>query len=218
MLSPSVVPGPRQSLDIIQKIAGVRMNDEEGKAEQVEGLLATPNLAEALESEQFRRFLDQVPIAIVVAEMKARERIIYANPEFENLSGQSAIELEGKPWSVLRGESVGGAERRLSTAVTEASDCVGTFRIDLAGREPALVDVYSNVIVDDDGTPAFRLAALVDVRGHAPTEREELENRIREKDTLLYEIQHRVKNNLQMITALIRLETRKCTRSCHHSF
>jgi len=40
---------------------------EEGKAEQVEGLLATPNLADALESEQFRRFLDQVPIAIVAA-------------------------------------------------------------------------------------------------------------------------------------------------------
>jgi two-component sensor histidine kinase len=103
---------------------------------------------------------------------------------------------------------VGREERRLSTAVTEASDCVGTFRIDLAGSEPALVDVYSNVIVDDDGTPAFRLAALVDVRGHAPADREELEKRIREKDTLLYEIQHRVKNNLQMITALIRLEAR----------
>src|SRR6202050_2059853 len=76
---------------------------------------------------------------------------------------------------------------------------VGTFRIELPGHEPAIVDVYSNVIVDDEGTPAFRLAALVDVRGHATTDREELENRIREKDMLLNEIQHRVKNSLQMI-------------------
>ncbi len=37
---------------------------------------------------------------------------------------------------------------------------------------------------------------------------EELEQRIGEKDTLLRELQHRVKNNLQMITALIRLEAR----------
>ena len=35
-----------------------------------------------------------------------------------------------------------------------------------------------------------------------------LEARVREKDTQLRELQHRVKNNLQMITALIRLETR----------
>jgi PAS domain S-box-containing protein len=188
------------------------MNEEEGKPDQVEGLLATPNLADALESEQFRRFLDQVPIAIVVAEMKARERIVYANPEFEKLSGHTATEVEGRPWSVLRGQGVDGTERNLSAAVMEASDCVGTFRIELPGQEPAIVDVYSNVIVDDAGTPAFRLAALVDVRAHAATDREELENRIREKDTLLYEIQHRVKNNLQMITALIRLETRNVPR------
>lgn len=33
----------------------------------------------------------------------------------------------------------------------------------------------------------------------------------RDKDTLLLEVQHRVKNNLQMITALIRLETRNAS-------
>src|SRR4030095_10150019 len=38
--------------------------------------------------------------------------------------------------------------------------------------------------------------------------REELEKQLRDKDVLLREIQHRVKNNLQMITALIRLEAR----------
>jgi two-component sensor histidine kinase len=188
------------------------MIEEDGKAEQVEGLLSTPNLADALESEQFRLFLDQVPIAIVVAETKARECIVYANPEFEKLSMQTAAEVEGKPWSVLRGQSLDGTGRNLSAAVAEGSDCVGTFRIELPGHEPAIVDVYSNVIVDDEGTPAFRLAALVDVRGHATTDREELENRIREKDMLLNEIQHRVKNNLQMITALIRLETRNAPR------
>src|ERR1700730_14715102 len=116
------------------------MTEEGGEAGQVEGLLATPNLADALESEQFRRFLDQVPIAIVVAETKASERIVYVNPEFEKLSGQKATEGEGKPWSVLRGQSLDGSERNLSAAVAEASDCVGTFRIALPGHEPAIVD------------------------------------------------------------------------------
>ena len=55
----------------------------------------------------------------------------------------------------------------------------------------------------------FRLVALVE-RG--PSERpQDLEQRIQEKDTQLQELQHRVKNNLQMITALIRVEARGVT-------
>jgi PAS domain S-box-containing protein len=185
------------------------MTADDEETEQVEALLTTPDLAGALESEQFRRFLDQVPTAIVVSEMKGRERIVYANPEFEKLSGQHATEVEGEPWSVLRGIGEGeNTERRLGAAVMDSSDRVGTFQIERAGREPSVVDAYSNIIEDDDGTPAFRLAALVDVGAHGKAQREEFEQRIREKDTLLLEIQHRVKNNLQMITALIRIEAR----------
>lgn len=179
--------------------------------EQVERLASTPDLARALETEQFRRFLDQIPIAITVSEMEHAERIIYANLEYEKLCGQSAAEIEGKSWDVLRGEGFGkeaGHGRRLSTAVVETSDYVGTFRIEGANHEPTIVDAYSNVIVDETGSPALRLVALVDVSAHHEARREELERQIQEKDILLREIQHRVKNNLQMITALIRLEAR----------
>ena len=181
------------------------MTADDARAEKVEALLATPDLAGALESEQFRHFLDQVPIAIVVSEMKGHERIAYANPEFEKLSGQTAAEVKGKPWSILHGD--GENRRKLGAAVVESIEYVGTFQIEGAGREPVLVDVYSNIIEDDNGTPAFRLAALVEVGVHGQ-QREEFEHRIREKDTRLLEIQHRVKNNLQMLTALIRIETR----------
>jgi PAS domain S-box-containing protein len=185
------------------------MPADEENTQQVEALLATSDLAGALESEQFRRFLDQVPTAIVVSEMRGRERIAYANPEFEKLSGDSSADMEGKPWSVLPGEGDGeDSESRLGAAVVDSNNCVGTFRIERAGREPAIVDAYSNVIEDDDGVPAFRLVALVEVGVDGQAQREEFDQRLREKDTLLLEIQHRVKNNLQMITALIRIETR----------
>jgi two-component sensor histidine kinase len=92
--------------------------------------------------------------------------------------------------------------------VAETSDYVGVFRIERPGQEPALADAYSNVIQNDEGVPLFRLVALVNVTPHGKAEREALKEKIREKDTLLREIQHRVKNNLQMITALIRLEAR----------
>ncbi|WP_329662454.1 sensor histidine kinase [Geminicoccus sp.] len=182
------------------------MTADADKTGQVDHLLSTPNLAGALESEQFRRFLDQIPIAIIVAELKDEERIVYVNPEWEELSGQAVTELEGQSWTALRGEDCSDPTRKLGDAVTEMEDRVGAFRIERAGREPAVVDAYSNLIEDDHGKAAFRLAALVDVQTHAQEQRQELESRILEKDTLLKELQHRVRNNLQMITALIRLE------------
>jgi PAS domain S-box-containing protein len=185
------------------------MTEPEENAETVGALLATPHLADALESEPFRRFLDQVPIAIVVAELKDPEQIVYSNPEFEKLSGLSAAEVAGQPWSVLpgRGESADAAQE-VGAFIVNSNDFAGTFRIERDEAEPAIVDVYSNVIEDEDGTPAYRLAALVDVGQRDQAQREEFEQRIREKDILLWEIQHRVKNNLQMIAAVMRIEAR----------
>src|SRR5947207_14359499 len=90
------------------------MTASDEKAEQVQELLAVPDLADALESEQFRRFLDQIPIAIVVSELRHGERIVYANPEFEKLSGRAAAEVESRPWSVLPGQGEGRTSRTSS--------------------------------------------------------------------------------------------------------
>ena len=186
--------------------------DDEKSAEtlsQIEALVATPALADALESEQFRRFLDQVPIAIIVSQMGANERIVYANPEFERVSGEITAALEGKPWSVLQSRSADPASSlALGRAIAEGSDFLGTFLVTAEGGQEEHVDAYSNVIEDEQGVPAYRIAALVKVGIHKHEEQEELRKRLREKDALLLEIQHRVKNNLQMITALMRIEAR----------
>jgi two-component sensor histidine kinase len=70
------------------------------------------------------------------------------------------------------------------------------------------VEAYSGVIQDEDSQEKYRIAALVDVTERARAQREEFARQIRDKDLLLKEIQHRVKNNLQLITAFIRLEAR----------
>jgi two-component sensor histidine kinase len=184
------------------------MTADSEKAEAVEQLLDTPELATALESEQFKKFLDQVPIAIAVSDLNAKERVVYANPEFEKLSGLKAVSLARENWAALAG--IGLREHKdktLADSLLNETDFVGTFRLDRGVDEPAVVDAYSNVIVDDDGKICFRLVALVDVSLHGEAG-PSIEERVREKDTLLRELQHRVKNNLQMITALIRLETR----------
>lgn len=176
---------------------------------RIEQLLETPALAEALESDQFKQFLDQVPVAIAVSELKPSEHIVYANAEFERLTGQLAASLIGEPWDRLPGiASEPEKLPKLGKAITEDRDHIGAFTIEHDGAATA-VDAWSNIIEDDHGASVFRLVALVE-RG--PSERpQDLEQRIQEKDTQLQELQHRVKNNLQMITALIRVEARGVT-------
>jgi two-component sensor histidine kinase len=175
---------------------------------QVEQLLDTPDLAHALESERFKQFLDHMPVAIAVSELRAPERVVYANLEFERLSGMASADIVGRGWDGLPGRGQAeGDTRSLGAAVAAEQEYIGLFHIDCPGGART-VDAWSNLIEDDDGSPQFRLVALAEAGQRSEAHREELERLIEEKDVLLRELQHRVKNNLQMITALIRLEAR----------
>jgi two-component sensor histidine kinase len=193
------------------RMTGTPDNDDAS----MQQLLDTPDLAEALGSDRFKQFLDNVPIAIAVSELKPSEHIIYVNVEFERLSGTAATDIQGKPWSFLPGQAAASDDdRALSDAIADEQDYIGTFLIehDVAAKT---VDAWSNIIDGEDGHPVFRLIALADASRRGDINLEEFEQQIREKDILLNELQHRVKNNLQMITALIRMESRRIPGDAH---
>lgn len=174
----------------------------------VDQLFDTPDLAHALESDRFKHFLDHVPVAIAVSELRAPECVVYANLEFERLSGMRSAEIVGRGWDSLPGQGhAEGDPRRLGEAVVGEQEYVGIFQIESAGGART-VDAWSNLIQDEDGAPRFRLVALAEAGQRSEAHQQELQRLLEEKDTLLRELQHRVKNNLQMITALIRLEAR----------
>ncbi len=175
-------------------------------------LLGDRDLAGALDSDHFKQFLDHVPFAIAVAELQPEERITYVNLEFERLSGQPAAELRHQPWSSLKAiGSNEGNERHLSDAIPEGEDHIGSFRMGpkSSAGESIDVDAWSNVIQDEGGTAMFRLVALAPVQPARRSEAHAALEQLHEKDMLLRELQHRVKNNLQMITSLIRLASRQ---------
>jgi len=183
--------------------------DKERQTDQVEQLLDSADLAEALESDQFKLVLDQVPVAIAVSELKSPERIVYSNLEFERLSGRPSQDIVGRPWSILLGRRHSDGEHLpLGEAIVEGGDFIGPFAIECEGADPHIVDAWSNIIENDAGDAVFRLVALIAIGTRSDQDREALEQRIRDRDTLLRELQHRVRNNLQMVTALIRLEAR----------
>ena len=179
-------------------------------AEQVGELLSSPEMARAIESDECKRILDHVPVGIVISWRIANEqRIVYANAAFQELTGLVAAEIDGSPWSVLDiFVHEDDPELTLGQAVASGEDFLGTFRADRAGGTSILAQAYAGVIEDEHGAESYRIAALVDVTDRERAQRDEFERQIRDKDLLLKELQHRVKNNLQFITALIRLEAR----------
>jgi two-component sensor histidine kinase len=173
----------------------------------VEQVLETPDLAVALERDWFKSFLDQIPVAIAISELKPAEKIVFVNAEFARLTGQGPDLLVGNSWDQVKGEAVATAVAPLAKAVVDQQDYIGVFTLQTDERV-LVVDAWSNVIEDEKGAPVFRLVALVENAALSTSPLAELHERVREKDTQLKELQHRVRNNLQMITALIRAEAR----------
>lgn len=187
--------------------------EEQGKAhsaasEQVSDLFDSPEFAKAVETEEFKLFLDHLPIAIVISKLlRGEQRIIFANKAYEQMTGQQFAKIRGQGWSILdafKGED--DPKVTMEQALLKWEDYLGTFRLEHA--EPILVEGYAGIIEDDDGVEKYRIVAIIDVTVRARAQREEFARKLQDKDTLLKELQHRVRNNLQLITALIRIDAR----------
>jgi PAS domain S-box-containing protein len=178
--------------------------------QQVSELFDSLELTQAIDTEEFRVLLDHIPIPIAISKpMRGEQRIVYANKAHAALTGQTCEEIRGKGWSILDSFTLEDEPHLTFTqALAKADDdFLGTFK----REQPklALVEAYSGLIENDDAGKTYRIVALVDVTERERTQREEFARRLRDKDMLLKELQHRVKNNLQLITALIRLDARQ---------
>lgn len=174
----------------------------------VNDLFDSLELSQSIETEEFRIFLDRIPVAIVISKLvRGDQRIVYANKAYEDLTGQASKDVLGRGWSVLNSFILEDEPRTsFDAALTKGDDFIGTFR----REQPKLtmVEAYTGNIENDDAGKAYRIVALIDVTERERTQREEFAQQLRDKDMLLKELQHRVKNNLQLITALIRLDAR----------
>jgi two-component sensor histidine kinase len=181
-----------------------------GSSDHLDDLLANPELGEALEHESFKHFLDYLPIAIVISRLVGQNpRIVYANRAFETLTGIASDHTVGNDWSLLDGYChEEEPDRRLGQAILSGEDYLGCFVPCQADERTACIDVSTTQVQREGESDTFRLAALIDVSQRDHAIRQEFEKTLRDRDVLLRELQHRVKNSLQIITALIRIEGR----------
>jgi PAS domain S-box-containing protein len=133
-------------------------------------------------------------------------RILFVNDAFLTTYGYEEEELIGKSILIVRGGS------------TEEKDADTILRDSLAGgwngevnnqrKDGSIfpVELWTSMVHNDEGNPVAVVGVARDI-----TERKKAEEQIRlslhEKEVMLKEIHHRVKNNLQVISSLLNLQS-----------
>jgi PAS domain S-box-containing protein len=156
----------------------------------------------------FARILDLAADAIIAVNV--RKSIIFFNRGAEAAFGYSAEEVRAKPLKLLfRGGLAGFHPERIAPLETSAEKAATVERREIVGRRKDGSEFPARVAlsrIEFDGETVLSLM-LQDVTSHAFTE-ERLRAAVREKDVLLDEVHHRVKNNLQVIVSLLGLQAR----------
>jgi PAS domain S-box-containing protein len=184
--------------------------------------------------EQFRLAIEAAPTAMMLVDEQGR--IAMVNGQIEKLFGYGREQLIGQSVDMLVPARfrAGHAELRASFVRAPSARAMGTGRTLFGLRQDG-----SEVPVEIGLTPLhltqgdFVLTSIVDITERRQAEREkeslmdqlrqlnadleervrgrtaELTHTLREREVLLQEIHHRVKNNLQVIGSLMNLQTRQ---------
>jgi PAS domain S-box-containing protein len=169
------------------------------------------SIERALEKSEarFRQVVESAPNAIVMSN--ASGRIEMVNAQAERVFGYARAELLGQPVEMLVPKRFRGRHPALRTSYLNdpRSRPMGAGR-DLYGlRKDGSefpVEIGLNPIETEEGTMV--LSAVVDISERKHRE-ESIQAALKEKDVLLGEIHHRVKNNLQVIHSLLDLQSSK---------
>jgi PAS domain S-box-containing protein len=131
--------------------------------------------------------------------------ILYANASFLSMYGYAEEEVIGRQVTMLNAPSVPVELMKDILVRTQRGGWSGEILHRRKDETEFPVEFSTSIVRNDQGEPVALVAVARDM-----TERKKAEEQIRasltEKEVLLKEIHHRVKNNLQVITSLLNLQ------------
>lgn len=188
-----------------------RIADKNGQSSDFESF--QENITEQLAAEQalreseekFRVLAETSPVAICLYQ---RDRHVYVNPAMERLFGFDAEELcHMKIWDMVHDEDKDLVrERGLARLAGQSVPSQYESKyLTKAGDERHVL--ISAGMMEYQGRPTG-VASFLDISERKRTE-ELIRVSLAEKEVLLKEIHHRVKNNLQVVSSLLFLQSQK---------
>ena len=162
--------------------------------------------AEAAVSEaqaSLRRVIDAAPLAIALLEAKTL-RLVQVNEVAARVVGETPERLIGRMPEEVFGAEV-GAQRRLDmlSALQSSEVTVREYRIERDGELEVWDARYLPLSAQRGAAPDQLLLVSTDVTEQRAAQEARLEAAIAQRDMLVQEVHHRIKNNLQGVAGLL---------------
>jgi PAS domain S-box-containing protein len=158
---------------------------------------------------QLSRSVEQAPLSIVITDLQGD--ILYVNPSFTRHTGYTLDEVLGHNPRILKSGQT-PQQTYLSLWDTLCSGAVweGELYNRRKNGEMFIEHAVIAPVLDAQGKTSHYVAVKEDITERKGAE-QALQASLHEKVALLNEVHHRVKNNLQVISSLLRLEASRCT-------
>jgi PAS domain S-box-containing protein len=164
---------------------------------------------------QLSRAIEQSPIAIVITDL--RGAVEYVNPQFEVVTGYALHEVLGRNPRILQsGQTATSVYADLWKTLQAGDTWRGEFYNRKKSGELFIEHAVIAPILDVIGAVTHYVALKEDITEQKQREGE-LQSSLKEKTALLNEVHHRVKNNLQVIASLLRLESGRASEAATRS-